>query len=105
MLLQDSEEEEQLWEIRSVNWTECVVCPRDTELKVPVRLILDSELDVLSKVALSGRQGRVEEIGQQTTTATSVRFGCDAFCQEVKMSEEQPVNCWCQHANAVAMAP
>lgn len=61
MLLQDSEEEEQLWEICSVNWTECVVCPTDTELKVPVRLIVDSELDVLAKAASSGRQGRVEK--------------------------------------------
>lgn len=52
-LLQDSEEEEQLCEISSVNWT---------ELKVPVRLILDSELDALAKAASSGRQGRVEEI-------------------------------------------
>lgn len=66
MLLQDSAEE-QLWGTRSVNWTECVVRPTDTELKVPVRLILDSELDVLAKAASSGRQGRVEEISQHTT--------------------------------------
>lgn len=61
-LLQDSEEEEQLCEISSVNWTERAVSPTDTELKVPVRLILDSELDALAKAASSGRQGRVEEI-------------------------------------------
>lgn len=66
MLLQDIEEE-QLLETCSVNWTECVVCSTDTELKVSVRLILDSELDVLAKCASSGQKGRVEEIGQHTT--------------------------------------